>query len=376
MTLHVKNARLLIEGALIRGDLLAENGIITALGAVEPSADAVTVDAEGAILAAGFIDLHTHGAVGIDVNAADSDGFLKISKFFAAHGVTGWLGSVLTDTEEATLRAIDAAKTAMRDEDATLLGIHLEGPFLSEQYAGAMPKHLLQTGNADLVRRYLSFGEGAVRTMTVSPEVEGVAEMIGAVGDDLVICLGHSAATYDEAMASIDAGAACITHTFNAMRLFHQHEPAIMGAALMSDVYCEAICDGLHLHPATVKLLIGLKGFDRVIPVTDSIMAAGLPDGDYRLGVNEITVKDGDAMLKDKPVRAGSTLTMDRALKNMLKFTGEPIEKLLPMFSENPARLLGLSDRIGRIAVGCEASFNLLDDDGTLKQTYIRAKRA
>jgi len=105
-------------------------------------------------------------------------------------------------------------------------------------------------------------------------------------------------------------------------------------------------------------------------------MAAGLPDGDYRLGVNEITVKDGDAMLKDKPVRAGSTLTMDRALKNMLKFTGEPIEKLLPMFSENPARLLGLSDRIGRIAVGCEASFNLLDDDGTLKQTYIRAKRA
>lgn len=244
---------------------------------------------------------------------------------------------------------------------------------LSPKYAGAMPPHLLRQGDISLIRRYQEAAEGAIRSMTIAPEVPGALEVIRALSDEMVISLGHSDATYDQAIAAIDAGAKCITHTFNAMRLFHQHEPALMGAALERDVFCEAICDGRHLHPGSIKMLLSIKGSNRMVPVTDSIMATGLPDGDYHLGVNEITVIGGDALLKDKSVRAGSTLTMDQALRNLLLFTGRPLEHILPMFSKTPAALLGIS-HLGTIAPGNDADFVLLDDTGVILQTYIQGK--
>lgn len=379
--LFVKNARILLHGAWIKGSLLAEHGVITAVGDVpEPCAASRggvrVVDANDHFLAPGLLDLHTHGAAGVDVNAADAEGLDRVGRFFAAHGVTGWLCSILTDTEEQTLRCIYAAKEAMRfSGGARLLGIHLEGPFLSERYAGAMPKHLLRQGDLRLIRRYQDAAEGTIRSITVAPEVSGVLDAVRALSGEMVVALGHSDATYGEAMAAIDAGARCVTHTCNAMRLFHQHEPGLLGAALESDAYCEVIADGRHLHPGSVRMLLKAKGFDRVVPVTDSIMAAGLPDGEYRLGVNEITVTDGDAMRTGSNVRAGSTLTSDRALRNLREFTGEPLECLLPLMSQNPASLLGLN-HLGRIAPGCEASFVLLDEQGEALSTYIRAQEA
>lgn len=375
-TVYVKNARILTDEGVRPGALLCMDGIIESVGRVSQPEGAEVIDAKGALLAPGFLDLHTHGAVNVDVNDADPDGLVRIGRFFAAHGVTGWLCSILTDTEEQTLRCIAAAKEAMKDTTgARLLGIHLEGPSLSPNYAGAMPRHLLCNGNAALIRRYQEAADGAIRSMTIAPELPGALDAIRELSGEMVISLGHSEATYDEAVAAIDAGAKCITHTFNAMRLFHQHEPALMGAALERDVYCEAICDGRHLHPGSVRMLLAVKGYGRVVPVTDSIMATGLPDGDYRLGVNEITVIEGDAMLKGKNVRAGSTLTADRALKNLMRFTGEPIEKLLPMMSRTPAELLGMP-QLGTIRPGCEANFILLDESATVLETYICAKKA
>lgn len=380
--LLVRNARLLRGGVFESGSLLAEDGVIVAVGDVPAPADAAVLDAGGSLLVPGFLDLHTHGAVGVDVNAADADGLGRISRFFAAHGVTGWLCSILTDTEAQTLRAIGAARELMEAQKlrpasgARLLGIHLEGPFLAEAYAGAMPKHLLRTGDIGLVRRYQRAAAGAIRSITVAPEVPGVPEILPALADEgIVVSLGHSNATFGEAMAAIEAGARSITHTFNAMRLFHQHEPGLMGAALASDVYCEAIADGLHLHPGTVRMLLKAKGHDRVVPVTDSIMAAGLPDGDYRLGVNDIVVVNGDAMLREKPVRAGSTLTLDRALQNIMAFSGASAAEAAGMLSRNAANLLGRND-LGRIGPGAEASFVLLDGQGAVLKTYIRAERA
>lgn len=380
--LYVKNARILRGGTVKTGSLLCEKGRFSAVFDAAAPADARVLDAGGALLVPGFLDLHTHGAAGVDVNAADAAGLEQIGRFFAAHGVTGWLCSILTDTEAQTLRAIGAACELMRAQrtaqagGARLLGIHLEGPFLAETYAGAMPGALLRTGDIDLVRRYQAAAGGAIRTITVAPEVPGVTEMIPALrAEGIAVALGHSNATYDQAMAAIDAGAVCITHTFNAMRLFHQHEPALMGAALTAEVYCEAICDGLHLHPGTVRMLVKTKGPERVIPVTDSIMAAGLPDGDYRLGVNEITVKNGDAMLKGRPVRAGSTLTLDRALRNLMSFAGLPLERAAGMLSENAAALLG-PEAPGGIEPGAQADFVLLDEGGAVRKTYIRAEEA
>lgn len=335
------------------------------------------IDARGLKIVPGFLDIHTHGAVGIDVNGATADDLEKIGKFFAKNGTTAWLASVLTDTVEQTewcIRQYLAYRDSCR-EGAQLLGIHLEGPFLSPAYKGAMPEELLQKGNAELAARYQKLAEGGIRYMTVSPEVEGVIGMIPALKElGIAVAIGHSGADYDTAMRAIAQGAAASTHTGNAMRLLHQHEPAIWGAALESDIYCEMICDGRHLHPGTVRLYVKTKGTDRVVAVSDSIMAAGLPDGNYHLGVNEIVVKDGDARLATADVRAGSTLTSDVALKNLLAFTGRPLEEVLPILTENPARLIGVYDKKGSIADGKDADLVLLDADNQIVSVIVRGE--
>ncbi len=369
----LKNALIYRDHAFAPGDVLCSHGRIEAVGPRLEAEGTQTVDCHGLRLVPGFIDAHTHGAAGVDVNAADEAGLEKIAAFFASQGTTAWNASVLTDTEETTLRCLSCicAVQKRRGYGAQLLGAHLEGPFLAPEYKGAMPEHLLKKGSAALLRRYQEAFEGVVRYLTVSPEVEGVPEMIAQVKDEVPVAIGHSGADYATAMEAIRLGARCATHTFNAMRLFHQHEPAIMGAVMESDVWCEAICDGRHLHPASVRLLLKCKGWDRVMAVTDSIMAAGLPDGNYRLGVNDVIVKDGDAKLADTGTRAGSTLTMIQALRNLIRFTGHPLEDVLPLLSENPAAALRLDDRKGRIQSGLDADLVLLGEKLEVAMTIV-----
>ena len=372
--LVITNARVYTGHRFTPREIFVEKGRVAQLAKrVDAPEDCPRLDLGGRRLAPGFLDIHTHGGAGVDVNAATAAQLNgTIGRFFASQGTTGWLCSVLTDTPEQTLWCLDQAKAAMKEQGdwAQLLGVHLEGPFLASQYKGAMPEHLLQTGSAELFAKYEAAGEGAVKYMTVSPEVAGVPEMIRDIAARVKVAIGHSGAEYDTAMECIENGAVSATHTFNAMRLFHQHQPAIMGAVLESDVYCEAICDGRHLHPASVRLLLKCKGYDRVVAVTDSIMAAGLPDGNYKLGVNDVVVEDGDAKLASDGTRAGSTLTTGQALKNLVKFTGEGPEKVLPLLTENPADLLGLA-RKGRIAPGCDADFVVLGDDLSVLRTIV-----
>ena len=370
----ITNALVYTGHRFVPREVYVEEGRVAQLAKkVNAPAGCPRLDLGGKRLVPGFIDIHTHGAAGVDVNAATAAQLNgTIGHFFASQGTTGWLCSVLTDTPEQTLWCLDQAKAAMKEEGdwAQLLGVHLEGPFLASQYKGAMPEHLLQKGSAELFAKYEAAGEGAVKYMTVSPEVEGVPAMVRDIAARVKVAIGHSGAEYDTAMECIANGAVSATHTFNAMRLFHQHQPAIMGAVLESDVYCEAICDGRHLHPASVRLLLKCKGWDRVVAVTDSIMAAGLPDGNYKLGVNDVVVEGGDAKLASDGTRAGSTLTTGQALKNLVKFTGEGPEKVLPLLTENPADLLGLP-RKGRIAPGCDADFVVLGEDLTVLRTIV-----
>lgn len=341
-------------------------------------ADAQKVDAAGKRVVPGFIDVHMHGAVGVDVNAATAEDLEKICRFVAGNGTTSFLCSVLTDTKEQTNWCIDEFKKhrSLEHKGANLLGIHLEGPFLSSEYKGAMPEYLLQKPNMPLLREYQERAEGNIRYITISPEVEGIARDISAMRElGIVVAIGHSGADYDTSWEAINNGAACCTHTFNAMKLLHQHFPAIMGAALESDIYCEAICDGRHLHPGVVRLLLKVKGNDKVVAITDSIMAAGLPDGNYKLGVNDVVVKDGDAKLAENGVRAGSTLTQDVALKNLLAFTGKPIEEILPLLTENPAKLLNIFDEKGSIADGKDADLVLLTADDDIAEVFVGGKK-
>ena len=366
-----QNGPVYLDGRFRSVSLLVREGKIAAADAPPPP-DCRVVDLAGKMLVPGFLDIHTHGGGGVDVNAADGEGFAAISRFFAAQGTTGWLCSILTDSEERTLRAIARARAAMDApiQGARLLGIHLEGPFLSPDYKGAMPEHLLRAGDAALFRRYQDAAVGTVRYLTVAPEVPGVVEMIGELDRRVAVAIGHSGADYETAIRAIDAGARACTHTFNAMLPFHQHRPAIMGAVLERPVFCEAICDGRHLHPGTVRMLLACKGWDKVVAVTDSIQAAGLPDGRYKLGVNDVVVRDGDAVLADTGVRAGSTLTTGQALKNLVRFTGESVERVLPLLTANPARLIGLEGK-GIIAPGMDADLVVLDSVLDVRTTYV-----
>lgn len=363
-------------GELVNTEVLVVDERIAAIGDGLPREGCDVLNLEGNMLSPGFIDVHTHGGDGVDINAADYQQLAKLSRFFASQGVTGFLASILTDTEEATKRAVDAVCEFMDRPlpGAKCLGIHLEGPFLCQKYKGAMPPELLREGDASLFRRYQRKAQGRVRYMTVAPEVPGVLDMLEDLRGECVMAIGHSDADYETAREAIRRGVCSCTHTFNVMSLFHQHRPAVMGAVLESDVYCEAICDGRHLHPGTVRMLLKCKGWDKVVAITDSMQAAGLPDGDYMLGINPVTVTDGDAKISGTDIRAGSTLTLAQAVKKIAAFTGEGPEKVLPLLTANPAKLIGEFHRRGDIAVGKDADLVVLSPELDILATCSAGK--
>ena len=374
---YIKGAKVLVNGRFRTADVAVEDGRISSIGpALTNSHGLPEVDASGMWLVPGFIDLHTHGAVGVDVNAADAEGLRAIGCFFASQGVTSWQCSVLTDTPEQTLWCMDQARQMIEDgpyDGARLAGIHLEGPCLASAYKGAMPEHLLMhEADPALFARYQEASGGHVTYVTLAPEIPGALELVGELTRmGIVVAMGHSGATYDQAAACVDAGVRAGTHVGNAMRLFHQHEPAIFGCVLeRREVYAEAICDGRHLAPSTVRMYLATKGWDRVVAVTDSIMAAGLPDGSYKLGVNDVVVTDGDARLASDGTRAGSTLTLAQALKNIQAFTGCDLAHAVRLVTDNPARLMGWSDR-GRIVPGACADLVLLDGRQRVARTFV-----
>ncbi|HHX62724.1 MAG TPA: N-acetylglucosamine-6-phosphate deacetylase [Epulopiscium sp.] len=374
------NGKVLINKELIETNVLIENGIIKGIESV----DLVTleegyeiIDAKGKIVVPGFIDIHTHGANGIDVNHASIEDLLALSDYYGTKGVTSYLPTLLTDEHKTMCTIVERISKAKREQTtgAQILGVHMEGPFLNTIYKGAMPEHLIQQSSIENLKQYEKASDDNIRYMTVSVENEGIAELIKyATSKGIVISLGHTGGDYHSCMTCIAAGANSATHLFNAMQPIHQHNPSIVGAALESDIYTEFICDGFHLHPGIVRLVVKTKGMERVIGVTDSIMAAGLKDGNYKLGVNDVVVKNGDASLVNGGNRAGSTLTMDRAISNIIKFTGKPIEECARLVSQNPATLLGIEDKKGTIAVGKDADIVLLNEDYTVFRTLAKGE--
>lgn len=325
----------------------------------------------------GFIDIHTHGGGMMDVNHISLwDDVNRLSTFYASHGVTTALLSVMTDTKDRMRELVQTIGKALERpcEGARMEGIHLEGPFLSREYRGAMPPEFVLDGDIDFFEELVDLSGDRIRYITLAPEVDGVMDLIRHIRKKhrkIAISMGHSSAEYETACQAVDEGVRSATHLFNAMKLFHMHRPAISGAALEQEkVWCEVIADGFHLHPATVRLILKTKGFHKVIAISDSIMAAGLGKGHYKLGVNDVIVgEDGDAKLPDG-VRAGSTLTLDRAYRNLASFTGCDPWALSHLVSSNAARLLGLHDR-GRIGEGKKADYVLLDDEGSVVRTVV-----
>lgn len=374
MDLFIRNSMTFTKGRFIQSNITIKDGKIVSLNQAENTAGYPEHDAKGKKVVPGFIDIHTHGAYNIDINHASCDDYEKLGQYFASQGTTSYHASIVTDTEENTLWCIEQIKEAMKKNSngANILGIHLEGPFLAPGYRGSMAEHLLKKADIELFKKYYTASEGKITYITISPEIEGAIDFIGEINKmGVVVSVGHSGSDYETTMKSIKKGAASSTHTFNAMKLMHQHFPAIAGAVLESDIYCEAICDGRHLHPAVVRLLIKTKGLDRVVAVTDSIMATGLPDGEYVLGINKVRVTDGDAKLISDGTRAGSTLTTINALKNLIKFTGRTLEEIIPLLTSNPAELMNISDRKGSIEENKDADLVILDDQLNVQTTIV-----
>ena len=338
-----KNGTLAIHGRLVRRDLCVEDGVISLIAPVIEAGDAQVIDLTGKRVYPKLIEEHSHGARGMDFSIDGADRFDQLIAFYRQQHVGTIFPTLMTDSTQKMCAQLDeVVKSAKSNPE--IKGIHVEGPFLSREYKGATPRQFIQRPSLDTAEQLLEHGGGLLKLVTVAPELPGALEVVRFfVNHGVKVNLGHTGATYEQTTACLDAGADGFTHTFNGMRLMHQHELGAGGCAMLSDAYCEAICDGRHLNKHTVALLLKVKGPDKVILITDSMMAAGMPDGEYRLGSLDIVVTDGDARTKGEDSRAGSTLPAYDGVKNFAAFTGLPLEQAIIAMSENPARRFGLN---------------------------------
>jgi N-acetylglucosamine-6-phosphate deacetylase len=342
--------------------------------------DAQILDFPGATLGPAFFDIHFHGAAGHDVMEATPQALDAIGKFLGSRGTASFLATTVTAPLDATLKAVSGlAKIIAKDPAAGRarpIGIHLEGPFLSHAKRGVQPAaHLLAPDIATFDKLYEA-AEGHVKLMTLAPELPGAVELTAhATARGVRVSVGHSNATAAEAQAAIEAGAVSATHTFNAMRALDHREPGILGTVLTTDsLYAELICDGIHNAPEMVKLWWYSKGPERGILITDAMSAAGMPDGEYKLGGFAVQVKDGRATADG--VLAGSVLTLDRALANFVRFTGARVDHGLRLLTTNPAAMTGFgelasSSYIGSLRVGHRADLVAVDAGGRLLCSII-----
>jgi N-acetylglucosamine-6-phosphate deacetylase len=347
-----RNATVLYHDQLSRLDLATDGGKIVGIAPTIVNSTAEIVDCSGRAILPALFDIHTHGAAGFDFNTATLEQMHSIVTFYLRQGVGSVYPTLVADDETRLLRQLSTiARLAATFEEVK--GVNLEGPFLSPSYAGAIDKRFLQLPSYDTFCRYQEAAAGLIKLTTVAPELPKATLVIKKLVDsDVIVSLGHSSADYNTAMAALDAGASCFTHTFNAMPAFDKREPNILIAALLSDAYTEIIADGAHVAPETVSLLVKAKGSDRVVAVTDSIMAAGMDDGEHSLGGSTVTVTDGQAFIKGTNTRAGSTLTASAALANYMQYTSLPLPVAIKAMTETPARLLGVFEKVGSIEVG------------------------
>ena len=353
-----KNGTALIDGKLVATDIVANHGrIIEIAPDIVPDEDTEVIDCSSRYVLPALVDIHTHGAVGYDFNTADKDGMRKILDFYVAHGVGTVFPTVMTDTDEVICRQVALIAELAKDYPE-IKGIHLEGPFLSNTYCGAMPSELLQKPSMDKFLTYQKAAEGKIKLVTVAPELPDALAFISEVTEHkVIVSLGHSGADGETVNKALKAGAKSFTHWGNAMSQLDRHDLGVAGAAMLSNAFCEVICDGKHVNRDVLRLLVKTKGVNKVIGVTDSIMATGLSDGVFTLGRQSVTVKGGEAHITGTNVRAGSTLDAYQGLANVVTFTGLPLPEAIKLWTVNPAKLVGLSDRIGTIEVGKDADF-------------------
>lgn len=365
--LLITDARIIVPGrTLERGWLLAEDGCIAAFALGDPPefSDGEIIGGDGLTLLPGFIDLHAHGGNGFDVMQGNVEALQGMAQFFAAGGVTSFLATTWTDTGANITRALEAVAEAMRapTSGATLLGAHLEGPFLNPKRCGAQHNSLIRLADPAEAVPWLDLD--VVRLLALAPEYEGNHWLIReAVKRGITVSVAHSNATYCQMTTAVDMGLSHATHSFNAMSPLHHREPGVVGALLSMDfISCELICDLLHVRPAAILVLWRCKPRDKLLLVTDSVKLAGMRDGVYHFSHQDVEMKDGAVRIIADGTLAGTTLKMNAGLRNLMRVTGAPLEDLWQTTSLNPARAVNIADSKGSIEIGKDADLVLVDD--------------
>ena len=371
--------------------LLVEDGClaeVTARTLREIPSGARVVDFHGQVLAPGFIDIHIHGGAGHDVMDSAADALPPIERLLASHGVSSYFPTTVTAPLDAILAAlerladaVEAAASGSQPSElrARPLGIHLEGPFISHCRRGVHPPANLMTPSLSAFESFWQASRGHIRILTIAPELPGAIEVISeAARRGVCVSLGHSDADLKAARAGVDAGARHATHTFNAMRPLAHRDPGILGEVLTDPrLTADIIADGIHLDPEIVRLFLKVKGPDAAVLITDATAATGMPDGRYHLGSLEVEVKDGRCTSGGS--LAGSVLTLDLAVRNVMKFAGCDLQQAVRLATLNPARVVNLNcgnakckTQGGLLKPGAPADLVVLNAQGEVKQTIIR----
>ena len=362
------------------GWLLVEDGLIRSIGSgqVPQFSDSVPMerlDAQGKLLLPGFIDLHVHGAMGHEVMDASAAGLEEMARFYASHGVTSFLATTWTASREAITKALELVEEMQGpiQGGATLLGVHLEGPYLNPVRCGAQDVRLIRRAEQEEALEFLA--SGVIRLLALAPEYDENLWLIDeCVKRGITVSAAHTAATYEEMQRAAAHGVTQATHTFNAMQGLGHREPGTVGAALtLPGISCELIADNIHVHPAVQRILVDVKTPSGVILITDAIRAAGLPEGEYMLDERTVNIREGAVRLVDGTL-AGSILTMERALQNLCSASGRPLEELWVTSSLNAARAIGISSRKGSLEAGKDADLVLLDDSFQVHLTVTQGE--
>lgn len=379
--LLIENARLFTpDQAELTGWLLAESGLIRAIGFgntpdFSHETSLHSLDAQGNMLLPGFIDLHVHGAMGYEVMDASSSGLEEMARFYASHGVTSFLATTWTASRPSIMKALGLVKQMQGQirGGATLLGAHLEGPYLNPTRCGAQDVNLIRRAEKEEALEFLE--TGVIRLLALAPEFDENLWLIEeCVRRGITVSAAHTTANYEQMQRAAKHGISHLTHCFNAMQGLGHRELGTVGAAMtLPQISCELIADNIHVHPAAQKILVAVKNPSGVILVTDAIRATGLPAGDYMLDDRSIHIQNGAVRLPDGTL-AGSVLTMERALQNVCSATGRALAEVWIMSSLNAARAIGVSSHKGSLEVGKDADLVLLDESFNVNLTVVKGE--
>ena len=375
----IKNCNIIFSTGVKNGSIKINNGKISEISldnSIDCLDDTFILDGRGLYISPGFIDTHIHGAGGYDTMDGTYEAINNISKTIVKYGVTSFTPTTMTVDKEEIKKALKAIYLAKENktEGANILGIHLEGPFISPSAIGAQNPKFIVTPSVENFKNIVGEYENIVNCVTLAPEVSGAKELIRYLKEKgITASIGHTKATYEEAMEGIKCGCTHSTHLFNAMSPFSHRNPGTVGAIFDSDITTETICDGIHIKYPSLRIAYKQKGLDKVLLITDAMMACSMKDGIYTLGKQEVKVENGAARLLDGTL-AGSILTLNVAINNLRKNTNYSLNELVNMATLNPAKHCNIQHKKGLIKLGYDADLTLFDDNIDIKYTIVNGK--